>query len=152
MNKNVRGSQKGLLENRKAVKEKNTELLWRQIEILRKKKPGSPWTLKEVWSGAGLKSNVALNSPWNAHIRAVIEQHNSEAREEQDLGAIGYRQRKTLRGENRDLRGKIEELTKERNMALSQVAVYKAEADHYKAETEKLNNRLLRQKSRLEVL
>lgn len=148
MDKKPRGSQKGLLESRRATKERNTEQLWRQIETLRKQKSGSTWSYKEVWVGAGLKSNVALNSPWNSHVRAAIDQHNTEVREAVDLGTIGYRQRKTLRAANRELREVIATLTKERDMALSQIAVYRAEADHYKAEADKLNNQLARLKSR----
>lgn len=147
MSNKIRGSQKGLIENRKSTKKKNTELLWVQVDLLRKKKPDSLWTYKEVWSGAGLKSNVALKSTWNSHILAIIDQHNNEIREEIDLGVVGYRQRKTLRASNKDLRSEISKLIIDRNEALSKIAIYQAEAEYYKNENKRLENRLNRIKA-----
>ena len=91
----------GLLENRELIKHQNTEALWSQVQRLRKEKPDDHWPFKEIWSGAGLKSDVALKSPWNAHIRVAIEEHNRHIKEERDLGPIGRSQRKTVRAANR---------------------------------------------------
>ena len=137
-NNKPRGSQTGLLQNREDTKRQNTEAMWKEVVHLRKDKPDATWTFKEVWSGAGLKSNVALNSPWNSHIREVINEHNQKIRENIELGPVGVSRQKTLRTTNRELRQQLDALKKERDKALSQIGIYEAEADFYTRENEVL--------------
>jgi len=96
-NKKPRGSLVGLKENREALKVKNTEAMLKVVEKLGKEKPDALWSYKDVWSGAGLKSNVALNSPWNSHVRDAIDAHNSSIREASELEVFASTQKKTLR-------------------------------------------------------
>lgn len=140
-----RGSQDGLRKNREALRAKNTEAMWKVVVRLRKERPNALWSYKEVWSGAELKSNVALNSPWNSHIREVIDVHNSKLREDAELGPLAQSQRKTLRMENRDLRLQLDAMKKMRDQALSKIAVFEAEANFFKIKAEsllKINQRL----------
>ncbi len=140
-----RGSQEGLKKNRECLKAKNTEAMWKVVVWLRKEKPNTLWSYKEVWSAAGLKSNVALNSSWNSHIREAIDAHNSKLREDAELGPLAQSQRKTLRMANRELRLQLDAMKKERDHALSKIAVFEAEADFYKRKCEgllKINERL----------
>jgi triphosphoribosyl-dephospho-CoA synthetase len=140
-----RGNQDGLKKNREDTKVQNTEAMWKVIIRLRKQKAHAIWTHKEVWSGAGLKSNVALKSPWNRHIKETIEEHNKEIRENAEIGPAGYSQRKTLRATNKALRQEILALKKQREQALNLIAIWEAEADQYKKECEqleKVNERL----------
>lgn len=139
-----RGSHHGLLKYREETRRLNTEDLWRQVIRLRKEKPGSVWSFKEVWSGAGLKSNVALDSPWNAHIKEAIVEHNRSVRDEADLGPEGQSQRKTLRLTNKVLRQDIKKLTADQRKALSQVAVWEAEALFYQRENIRLRKKIER--------
>lgn len=137
-----RGSHHGLLKNREEIKRQNTEALWGEVNRLRKEKPRAPWSYKEVWSGAGLKSNVALDSPWNAHIKEAIGEHNRKISEQRDLGPIGQSQRKTLRIANKELRQEIARLQASQNKALSQIALWETEAAHYKRENQRLKTQL----------
>lgn len=144
-NKKPRGSLVGLKENREALKVKNTDAMLNVIERLGKEKPGALWSYKDVWSGAGLKSNVALNSPWNFHVRDAIDAHNSSIRDASELEVFSSAQKKTLRVLNGELRRKLDAMQKERDQALSKIAIYEAEADFYKRKCEgllRVNERL----------
>jgi hypothetical protein len=144
-NKKPRGSLVGLKENREALKVKNTDAMLKVIEHLGKEKPDALWSYKEIWSGAGLKSNVALNSPWNAHVRDAIDAHNSSIREASELEVFASTQKNTLRVINRELRKQVEVMRNERDQALSKIAIYEAEADFYKRKCEgllRVNERL----------
>lgn len=138
----MRGSHQGLLKNREETKRLNTEALWRQVQRLRKDKPSCRWTFKEVWQGAGLKSNVALDSPWNAHIKEVIEEHNKLLTEQSERGLIGLAQRKTLRTTNKELRHQLKHINTEYERALSQIALWEAEADFHRRENERLQRKI----------
>lgn len=144
-----RGSHLGLLKNREETKRQNTEALWRQVIRLRKEKPNALWSFKEVWSGAGLKSNVALDSPWNAHVKEAIEDHNRSVKEEADLGPEGQSQRKTLRFTNKVLRQEIEKLKSDLDKSMSQIAVWEAEAIFHQRENTRLRNKIERLKNDL---
>lgn len=135
----------GLLENRELTKQQNTEALWSQVQRMRKEKPDVHWRLKEIWSGAGLKSDVALKSPWNAHIREAIDEHNRQIEEERDLGPLGRSQRKTVRAVNRELKAQLEQAKADLDAVLSQIAIWEAEVAFYKKE----NDRLMRKIERL---
>ena len=150
-NNKPRGNQIGLLQNREDTKRQNTEAMWKEVVQLRKVKPDSTWTFKEVWSGAGLKSNVALNSPWNSHIREVINEHNQKIRENIELGPVGVSRHKTLRSTNKELRQQLDALKKERDNALSQIGIYEAEADFYQRENNILKKIKDRQTEELNV-
>lgn len=144
-NKKPRGSLVGLKKNREALKVKNTDAMLKVIEHLRKEKPDALWSYKDVWSGAGLKSNIALNSPWNSHVRDAIDAHNSSVREASELEVCASMQKKTLRVINGELRKQVEVMRKERDSALSKIAIYEAEADFYKRKCEgllRVNERL----------
>lgn len=137
MNKNKpRGNQDGLKQNRELTKITNTESMWKIVNKLRKEKSSSIWTYKEVWSSAGLKSPVALNSHWNSHIRSAIDNHNSQLKENAELGPIGQSKRRTLRDSNRSLRYQLSELKKERDNALSKIAIFEADAQYFKTQYE----------------
>tara|TARA_Y100001973_G_C5197854_1_gene335538 strand:- start:30 stop:200 length:171 start_codon:yes stop_codon:yes gene_type:complete len=56
MNKISRGSHQGLLKNREETKRLNTEALWQQVQQLRKEKPNTHWSYKEVWQGRNLST------------------------------------------------------------------------------------------------
>lgn len=138
-----RGSQKGLLQNREDTKKQNTRALWKQVELLRKNKADVTWTYKEVWLGAGLKSNMALNSPWNAHIREAIDNHNKEVKE----GSTGSttansKATRSLRDENRRLRDELKSMKKQRDKALESIAIHQAEKDELSREVIKLKRHI----------
>ena len=150
--KKSRGSTHGLIQNREDTKKKNTEAMWNVINHLRKSKENEIWTYREVWTGAGLKSNVALKSAWNQHIKAVIDEHNQQIRENIDLGTIGRSQRKTLRITNKELRSEISQLTNDKNLSLSQIAIWEAEASYYKKENDDLRRIIDRLKGKLDSI
>src|SRR5690606_32067875 len=142
MKKSQRGSHHGLLKDREDTKLKNTEELWRQVNKLRKEKPNTSWSYKEVWVGAGLKSNVALDSPWNAHVKEAIREHNNKVREQSDWGPTAQSERKTLRTADRDLRQHIEAVISNLITALSHTAVREAAAANHKRENQRLQKHL----------
>lgn len=145
MNKGrTRGSSHGLLQNREDTKKKNTEALWKQIERLRKEKSAQTWSFKEIWSGAGLKSNMALNSPWNIHVRDAIETHNKNVREGLASGELALEHRRTFRDDNRNLRKQLKDMEIQRNMALESIAIYQTECDELKKEVRRLESRINR--------
>ncbi|WP_158773620.1 hypothetical protein [Cobetia sp. L2A1] len=144
MKKISRGSHQGLLKNREETKRLNTEALWQQVQRLRKEKPNTLWSYKEVWQGAGLKSNVALNSPWNASIKEAVAEHNRLLREQAESGTAGQTQRKTLRITNKELRNQIKQLKIEHEKALSKMAIWEAEADFYQRDNERLQRKINR--------
>ena len=86
-----------------------------------------------------------MKSPWNAHIRVAIEEHNRHIKEERDLGPIGRSQRKTVRAANRELKAQLEQAKVDLDTVLSQVAIWEAEIAFYKKE----NDRLMRKIERL---
>lgn len=139
-----RGSQHGLLKNREDTKKQNTESLWKQVERLRKEKGDLVWSFKEIWSGAGLKSNMALNSPWNQHIRDAIESHNKNIREGIASGDLALKHKRTFRDDNRHLRKQLKDMEIQRNMALESIAIYQAERDELKKEVRRLESRINR--------
>ncbi|MBM3110764.1 hypothetical protein [Pseudomonas arcuscaelestis] len=150
MKNKPRGSQLGLKKNRADTKSKNTSAMWEVIQRLRNEKPSAIWTYKEVWQGAGLKSHVPLSSPWNVSVRGAIDAHNSEVQQRIELGAPVLAQRRTLRDANRELLKRIKELTAERDLALSKIAVHEADADYYRSQCQNLaliNTRLRNQRS-----
>lgn len=142
MKKISRGSHQGLLKKRQETKLLNTEALWQQVQRLRKEKPNTLWSYKEVWQGAGLKSNVALNSPWNASIKETVTEHNRLLREQAEKGIAGQNQRKTLRITNKELRNQIQQLKIEYEKALSKMAIWEAEADFYQRDNERLQRKI----------
>ncbi|MCS6129320.1 hypothetical protein G3485_20230 [Shewanella baltica] len=147
MNKGrTRGSSHGLLQNREDTKKKNTEALWKQIERLRKEKSAQTWSFKEIWSGAGLKSNMALNSPWNIHVRDAIETHNKNIREGLASGKLALEHKRTFRDDNRNLRKQLKDMELQRNMALESIAIYQTECDELKKEVRRLESRINRLK------
>lgn len=138
-----RGSQKGLLQNREETKKQNTAALWKQVELLRKKKTDVTWTFKEVWLGAGLKSNMALNSPWNAHIREAIGNHNKNIKEGSSEAITSHsKAAQNLRNENRHLRDELRSMKKQRDKALESIAIHQAEKDELSKELTKIKRHL----------
>ena len=130
-----RGNHNGLLKNREETKHNNTKALWQQVELLHKAKPEVTWTYKEIWSGAGLKSNMALNSPWNAHIREAIETHNKLIKEGYSHNKfLETNQHRSLRDDNRYLRNQLKDMTRQRDKALQSIAFYQAERDDLEQE------------------
>jgi len=123
-----RGSVRGLKKNREDLKSFNTEALMAVIAQLRIEKPTGKWSYKEVWSRAGLKSQIALNSPWNSHVRAEIEKHNARLRNspaEDFPTASGKDLLGALREELRSCRA-------QRDQALSQIAQFAADTEYFK--------------------
>ncbi|WP_409292077.1 hypothetical protein [Pseudomonas sp. KCJK9058] len=150
MKNKPRGSQVGLKKNREDTKAKNTSTMWAVIQRLRKEKPSVIWSYKEVWWGAGLKSHVPLSSPWNVSVRGAIDAHNAEVQQRIEQGSPVLVQRRTQRDANRELQKQIKVLTAERDLALSKIAVYEADADYYRAECQNLtliNTRLRQRRS-----
>jgi chromosome segregation ATPase len=134
--KTQRGSQDGLRKSKELLKIKNTELMWEVIIRLRKEKGNDLWSYKDVWSGAGLKSAVALNSPWNSHVKGAIDSHNSALAERLESGALAQSQRKTLRSAIRELRAQLDVMKAQRDEALGKIAFFEAEAGFFKKECE----------------
>ncbi|NNB52788.1 hypothetical protein [Pseudomonas fragi] len=134
----------GLKKNREDLKQRNTSAMLQIIQCLHSEKPNSLWTYKEVWLGANLKSNVALDSPWNKHIREAIEAHNSFVRERQELGFLAISKKETLKSTNKDLRSQLEIMRKARDDALSQVAIWVADVEYYKKQNNSLSNIIAR--------
>ena len=73
------------------------------------------------------------------HNRIVVEQRNSVP--------VGHLHRKTLSTINKDLLQEIVRLKAEQNRALSQIAVWEAEATQHKRENQQLKKKLDRFKS-----
>jgi len=133
-----RGSQAGLLKNRIETQNRNTQAMWDTIDRLKKLKGREPWTYKEIWSGAGLKSAVAFNSPWNFEIKAAVDTHNAAIKNEKQASSLlepGSLSASTI------LKKQIEKTTKERNDALAKIAIFQADSDYYRDQYEKLLTR-----------
>lgn len=118
------------------------------IKDLETRKKNVAWTYKEVWSGAGLKSNIALSSPWNAHIRDIIKAHNDFIK----LSKVNHLSpsSKSISASDVDVNLKLQigTLKLERDEALSKIAVREAEIDYHKSinkDLQQVNERLKRQ-------
>ena len=93
---------------------------------------------------AGLKSNMALNSPWNIHVRDAIETHNKNVREGLASSELALEHRRTFRDDNRNLRKQLKDMEIQRNMALESIAIYQTECDELKKEVRRLESRINR--------
>jgi hypothetical protein len=144
-----RGSQVGLKKSKELLKVKNTELMWAVIARLRKVRGDELWSYKDVWSGAGLKSAVSLNSPWNSHIKGAVDSHNAALVELIENGVRVQSQRKSLREANRGLRSQLELMKKERDKALENIAFFEAEAVFFKKQCETQLRTIARLRSEL---
>jgi hypothetical protein len=133
-----RGSIIGLKKNREDLKARNTEAMMGVIAQLRIEKPASKWWYKEVWSRAGLKSQIALDSPWNAHVRAEIETHNARIlclAPEVIFGPRGLVYDKDLL---KSLKDELRICKEQRDKALSRIAQFAADTDYIKRKCDDL--------------
>lgn len=133
-----RGNVVGLKKNREDLKASNTAAMMEVITQLRIEKPTSKWTYKEVWSRAGLKSQIALDSVWNAHVRAEIEAHNARVRSllvegASVSGAVAYDKDLV-----RSLRDELRICRNQRDQALSRIAQFAADTKYFKDKCEDL--------------
>ena len=143
-----RGSLVGLRKSRAELRLRNTDAMIQAVAELRIAKPDSKWTFKEVWTRAGLKSQIALDSPWNAHVRAAIESHNSS------LQGLQERTVSSGAGANRPLlnalRDELRTCKQQRDQALSQIGQLVADAEFFRKKCEDLTRtvELLRKRAR----
>lgn len=133
-----RGSFIGLKKNREDLKARNTAALMSVIAQLRIEKPMSKWTYKEVWSRAGLKSQIALDSAWNAHVRAEIGAHNARVRSFPAGGAPLPGAPTYDRDLVKSLREELRICKNQRDQALSRIAQFAADAEYFKKQCEDL--------------
>lgn len=126
-----RGSQVGLKKNREDTKLTNTSAMLAIIQMLQLEKPGSLWTYKEVWSAAGLKSSVALNSPWNVHVREAVDNHNAQIQQEILAPLLRDQEPESLSQTIYKLRRELEGMKNDRDLALSKIALYQADSEFY---------------------
>lgn len=133
-----RGSFIGLSKNREDLKARNTEAMMGVIAELRVEKHASKWLFKEVWSRAGLKSQIALDSPWNAHVRAEIEAHNARVRSLTPEGAPGPRGLIYDMDLLKSLKEELRICKAQRDQALSQIAQFAADTDYFKKKCDDL--------------
>jgi len=139
-----RGTTSGLLEYHANNKQRNTICMLQVIDRLRREKPNSKWSYKDVWSGAGLKSQVALDSPWNAHVKSEIDYHNrmvgsAPLSDCDNMATSDWR----VLGE---LRSEIKVLKEQRDQALERIAQYCADTDFYKKKCRDLERAVARLK------
>lgn len=140
MARSVRGSIVGLIRHHEDLKKKNTDAMWSVLLRLEMEKPQLPWSYKEVWSGAGLKSGVALSSVWNRHIREAIELHNAKLIEGESTASSDISNSTTLAERNFDLRNKVKELKVQRDHAYSKIAQYESDLEFYKKKFEDVSD------------
>jgi hypothetical protein len=138
MSSKRRGSVKGLQQNREELKTRNTERMTQVILSLEIVKPDELWSLKEVWSGAGLKSNVALDSPWNKHIREAVASHNAAVKERMGVDSRVYPEQTQDLLTVDKLKSALSSMKSQRDSALSRIAIYQAEADFFRRKCEGL--------------
>lgn len=144
-----RGSMKGLQKSQCEMKARNTSALLGVIADFRIEKPNTRWTYREICSRAGLRSPNALDRPWNAHIRAEIEAHNSRVRSSQ-LPLLETTEKATPRHEIKDLRSELTICKAQRDSALSRIAQYSADSEYLRKRCDDLQriiDRLLREQS-----
>lgn len=143
-----RGSVSGLKKNRDDLKVKNTASMMNVIAKLRIEKPTKKWTYKEVWTRAGLKSQIALDSAWNAHVRAEIEAHNLRVC---NISAVGPKHSERPAADRDLLKSLKEELKiceSQRDQALARIALYAADAQYYKDQWADLDKTVKRLRGR----
>ncbi|MDT4840823.1 hypothetical protein FQZ97_746570 [compost metagenome] len=131
-----RGSVVGLKKNREDLKVSNTAAMMSVIAWLRIEKPTRKWTYKEVWSRAGLKSQIALDSAWNAHVRAEIEAHNARIRSSPADGVSVPGAPTCDRDLVKSLREELRICKNQRDQALSRIAQFAADAEYFKKQCE----------------
>ncbi|WP_152442326.1 hypothetical protein [Pseudomonas putida] len=127
-----RGSTKGLKARSDVVKLVNTEKLVGAIKQLSDEKPNEAWTFLEVSRIAGLKSTVAINSSWNSHIKLQIKHHNESLNYKNDISVSASPSQRLAGLKLQRLRAELLICQKQRDDALSRIAVYAADADYYK--------------------
>lgn len=142
-----RGSVVGLKKNREDLKASNTAAMMGVIAQLRIEKPTSKWTYKEVWSRAGLKSQIALDSIWNAHVRAEIEAHNARALNLPDEGALAPKALTYEKDLVKSLREELRICKNQRDKALSRIAQFAADTKYFKNKCEDLTKTVDRLRS-----
>lgn len=142
-----RGSVIGLKKNREDLKASNTEAMMGVIAQLRIEKPTSKWAYREVWSRAGLKSQIALDSPWNAHVRAEIEAHNARLRNLPAEGALVPGALAYDRDLVKSLREELRICKAQRDQALSRIAQFAADAEYFKKQCQDLTKTVDRLRS-----
>jgi hypothetical protein len=141
-----RGTTSGLEEYHADTKARNTASMLQVVARLRLDKPSSKWSYKDVWAGAGLKSQIALDSPWNAHVKAEIDAHNGNIQYStltQGMGEEAAGGRLAMR----ELKAEMKEIREQRDQALARIARYCADTDHYKKRCKDLEMAVARLKS-----
>lgn len=146
MKNKPRGSTAGLRKIQEDTKKQNSEAMMTIIFQLRIESPTRKWTYREVWSKAGLKSQVALDSPWNTHIRNLIDEHNLDIKAKKSVNTSTTNIEDPSNKYIRELR----ELKRQRDTALSKIASYAADVLYYKKKLSDLTIRFERYKANSE--
>ncbi|WP_110946379.1 hypothetical protein [Pseudomonas bohemica] len=126
-----RGSTSGLEDYHDKLRSANTALMLAVIEQLKVIKPDAKWSYKEVWSGAGLKSKVALDSVWNEHVRLEIDRHNNTLDSRNTVlneNVVSVVEKPAILA----LKEQVKILKQQRDQALALIAQYAADTDFYK--------------------
>lgn len=144
-----RGSTSGLLKHHSSQKINNTTAMLEVITKLKIERPTAKWTYKDVWATAGLKSQIALNSAWNQHIRAEIDAHNSyvdQLGSEQPNGAkISVSEKQALAL----LRTNLKNCKSQRDQALARISQLSADVNFFRKKCEDLEQTVLRLRGNL---
>lgn len=127
-----RGSIKGLKARSDIVKQLNSDKLLDALNQLAAEKPNEAWTLLEVSRIAGLKSTVAINSVWNAHVKLKVKQHNESIQYDTDLEVVEQISERLSFRDRQSLRSDLIICQKQRNEALSKIAIFAADAEYHK--------------------
>lgn len=141
-----RGTTSGLKEFHAHIKARNTASMVRVVEALRLNKPNSKWSYKDVWAGGGLKSQIALDSPWNAHIKEEIDFHNRQIHCSA-LNQGGGEEAVGGRLAIHEMKAQMKEIREQRDQALARIAQYCADTDHYKKRCKDLERVVARLKA-----
>ncbi|MFV2949001.1 hypothetical protein [Pseudomonas japonica] len=141
-----RGTTSGLEEYHADTKARNTANMLQVIERLRVDRPNSKWSYKDVWVVAGLKSQIALDSPWNAHIKTEIDHHNKKIQ-----SSVLSQGENEEDGDDRllirELKAEVKAIKGQRDRALARIAQYCADTDHYKKRCKDLEKAVSRLKA-----
>lgn len=133
-----RGSLVGLRKSQAELRLRNTDAMEQALSELRIAKPDSKWSFKDVWTRAGLKSQIALNSPWNAHIRAEVEAHNSKLKsqiQKAEASVTPCHDRTLVSA----LRDELRVYKQQRDQALSRIGQLAADVDYFRKKCEDLD-------------
>lgn len=127
-------SVKALLRAHQNKIDKTSAALQESYIRLKTEKPSHIWSKRDLWSGAGLKSANALNSPQHAKFLLFINDHNFRISRISSKEVKAPSERLTATTTIERLKGQIRELQMQRDQACNLNSNYQLEADFYAKE------------------